>query len=103
MKESSRFRSLSVRRQRLVRMMQDVNFGKIKKLTITGGEPDFARPPRVMQDVPIGRKGAPRPEADLDDFELKEESNSVFPTTRGPWRRESRHQSGSRTPQEAAP
>ena len=37
--------SLSPARQKLLRLMQSVNFGRIEQLRVSGGEPVFAPPP----------------------------------------------------------
>lgn len=65
-----RLRNLPEPRQRLLRLMQDVNFGRIT-FRVRSGEPDLARPWRTRRTVklPNGENG-PRPEADLADFEL---------------------------------
>jgi hypothetical protein len=63
--------SLSQSRQRLVRMMQALHFGRIEQLTVRKGEPDFGRPPRLLQEIRLGGERAQGSEPTCDDFGLK--------------------------------
>jgi len=67
------FSSLSAARQRLVRLMQSVNFGRIEKLQIRGGEPLLDSRLLVYRDVKFCGDNAPRPEASSQNFVLKGE------------------------------
>ncbi|MFB3892015.1 MAG: hypothetical protein ACE15C_08325 [Phycisphaerae bacterium] len=66
-------RMLSEPRNRLVKMMQALNFGRIT-FTVRGGAPDFTQEVRTVRTVrlPAGDNG-PRPEAGSADFELRKE------------------------------
>lgn len=67
---SSRLRELAEPRQRLLRLMQDINFGRIT-FQVRAGEPDLNQPWRTRRTLklPSGRNG-PRSEMGLADFEL---------------------------------
>ncbi|NLH48812.1 MAG: hypothetical protein GX444_09440 [Myxococcales bacterium] len=72
--------SLSPARQKLLRLMQSVNFGRIEQLRMSGGEPVFAPPPRVIREIKFGADNGPRPEQDLTDFTLKTQHCELFAT-----------------------
>lgn len=63
--------------KRLVRMMQDLNFGRIT-FFVWSGEPDFARKVHSVQTIklPAG-DNSPRPESSSKDFELRKEVISL--------------------------
>jgi hypothetical protein len=63
--------SLSPARRRLVELMQDLNFGRIKRLEVQGGQPVFDPPLRIVREIKFGALNGPRPEAALRDFVLK--------------------------------
>ena len=56
-----RKRDLSPGRQRLVELMQQIQFGRIHDLPVRGGEPVFEPPPRAVKTVKIAGRNAPRP------------------------------------------
>ena len=63
--------------KRLVRKMQDLNFGRIMFL-VRSGEPDFAQLVLTVKTVKLaGRENGPRPEATIADFELRKEVISL--------------------------
>lgn len=67
------FSRLSRPQQRLVRLAQSVNFGRIV-LTIRSGVPDAARPIRIVRTLKTaGGDGGVRPESGCGDFELRKE------------------------------
>lgn len=68
-----RFSQLSAPQQRLVRLMQRVNFGRLENLVIRGGQPDFDPPPRVVCEIKFAGENGPRPEEQATDFTLKEQ------------------------------
>jgi len=70
--------SLSPSSRRLVRLMQRINFGCIKELTIRQGEPCFDPLPRVYRDVKFGADNTQRPELDLSVFVLKKQVIELF-------------------------
>jgi hypothetical protein len=63
--------SLSPAGERLVRLMQELNFGQVRDLIVRDGEPVFDPPPRVVREVKFGGENGPRPEAAKGDFALK--------------------------------
>ena len=71
--------SLSRERQRLVTLMQELSFGRIENLRVRNGEPvlDGEERPRVIRTYragrALGRRNAPRPQADAADFALRQE------------------------------
>lgn len=69
---------LSAGRRRLVDMMQEVNFGRIHQLQVRDGEPAFTPMTRVERQIKFGGENQPRPEAALDDFELKRNVVELF-------------------------
>ncbi len=58
--------------QRLVRMMQWLNFGKIENLHIRGGLPNWDVSPTFRRNVKMDGEGMPRHEMDTRDFFLKD-------------------------------
>jgi hypothetical protein len=71
-------RSLSPQRQRLVELLQKINFGRIQWLKFEGGEPVFDPPPRTILEVKFGGESGPRPELSIEDFLLKTQVVELF-------------------------
>lgn len=69
---------LSPGRQRLLQMMQRLNFGRMESLWIRHGEPVFNPPPRVLREVKFGGDNGPRPEIARTDFILRKEHVELF-------------------------
>ncbi len=69
---------LTPARQRLVGLMQRVNFGRIETLRIHAGEPLFDPPTRAIREVKLDREEPPRPEAYKADFALKADVVRLF-------------------------
>ena len=65
------FLSLSPARRKLLRLMQQLNFGRIEGLSIRGGEPVFDPMPRIVVEHKFAAENGPRPEAARGDFQLK--------------------------------
>jgi hypothetical protein len=63
--------ALSAARRRLVELLQDVNFGRVERLEVRGGDPVFDPPPRVVREWKLGADNGPRPERAARDFALK--------------------------------
>ena len=72
--------ALSPARRRLLELMQKINFGRIEKLCMSGGDPVFTTPPRVIREIKFGAENSPRPERDLVDFALKTQHRELFAT-----------------------
>ena len=64
-------RSLSPPRQRLLELMQEVRFGRIKGLHVRQGEPVLNPGPEVLRDVVFGKDNRPGSGRRLGDFALK--------------------------------
>jgi hypothetical protein len=73
-----RRQDLSPNARRLLRLLQQVNFGRLRNLVIRDGEPVFDPPPRVQRDHKIGGQNGPRPEIALEDFALRKEVVEMF-------------------------
>lgn len=69
---------LTPNRARLVEMMQRLNFGRIERLQVVGGEPQFDPPPSVIREVKFGADNRSRAESALRDFTLKAEVCEMF-------------------------
>ena len=70
--------ALPAARQRLLELMQTMNFGRIEDLAVRGGNPVFDPPPRVIRELKIGGDNGPRPERDASDFLLKDQVVELF-------------------------
>jgi len=75
--------SLSSPQRRLLETMQKINFGRIERLSIRGGEPVLNPAPRIIRDVKLGApdNGARR-EFHSADFALKREHSELFESLR---------------------
>ena len=58
--------------------MQRINYGRVEGLAVSGGEPVFAPPPRVVREVKFGAENGPRPEVAKADFALKAQVRELF-------------------------
>ena len=75
-----RFEDLPPSTQKLVRLMQDINFGRIENLIIKGVEPVWDPGPIVIREFKCGKAKDPRPEASLTDFSLSAETVDLVET-----------------------
>lgn len=71
-------RSLSPARQRLVELMQEINFGRIEAFDVCGGEPVLEPAPRVLRDFLLGKTNAAHQSRARDDFVLKDQVIELF-------------------------
>ena len=62
---------LSVPQQRLVLLMQAVNFGEIRSLHVKDGQPIFRPRPEIVRCLRLGADNSPRPETGMTDCALK--------------------------------
>jgi hypothetical protein len=69
--------SLQPAGERLVRLMQGLNFGRLEGLAVRAGEPVFDPPPRVIREFKPGSNGK-RSESQLSDFALRKELADLF-------------------------
>ena len=54
---------LSPAKQRLLRLFQAINFGRVEELEIRDGEPEFSPAPRVFVELKLDANDGPRPES----------------------------------------
>ncbi len=71
MLETTTFASLIPDRRRLLKQMQQINFGRIEGLVINDSQPVLTPPPRIVREIKFGGESGPRPEAAIEDFALK--------------------------------
>ena len=71
-------RSLSVAQTRLVQIIQELGFGRIERLSIQNGHPNFDQPPRITQEIKLGSQSEHRPGNTNGDFTLKQEFVILF-------------------------
>lgn len=72
--------SLTAPQQRLIELMQQVNFGRIEDLLVRNGVPVFNPPPRVIRKLKVGADNSPRPEYGFDDFLLRQQTEELLST-----------------------
>lgn len=72
---------LTATEHQLLRLMQQVGFGRLESLRVYGGQPDFGEL-RIIRDIKLGAgaDGPPRPDG---DFVLKQEAREFFTVLRG--------------------
>ena len=64
--------SLTPPRRELVRLMQQINFGRLEGLHVRAGEPVLSNPaPRIVREVKFCSENGPRSESLMHDFMLK--------------------------------
>jgi len=63
--------SLPKPHQRLVDLMQQINFGRLEELVVADGQVVMDPPPRVVREVKFGSENGARRESSLGDFALK--------------------------------
>jgi len=73
-----RFAELSPSRQRLVRILQQLNFGELQDVQVSAGEAVIEATFEVIVDLKLDAGSAPRQEQNLQDFELREELLRLF-------------------------
>jgi len=66
--------SLTAPQRQLVELLQQLNFGRIENLRVSGGEPAFEPAPRIVQKLKMGGENGPRPEVANEDFRLKQQT-----------------------------
>jgi hypothetical protein len=58
-------------RQRLIELMQSVNFGRLEHVRVADGEPRLPSLTHVIREVKFGGENGIRPESQCSDFTLK--------------------------------
>jgi hypothetical protein len=71
-------RDLSPSRQRLIELLQELNFGRIEGLVVRAGEPVFDPPPRIIREVKFAADNEPRPERLSTNFQLKSQQTELI-------------------------
>jgi hypothetical protein len=66
--------------QRLIELMQRVNFGRIERLLIQDGQPVYDPSPRLIREIKFCGENGPRPEVAIEDFALKAQVIDLFRT-----------------------
>ncbi|MBP3954871.1 hypothetical protein J8F10_06190 [Gemmata sp. G18] len=64
-------RSLSPARQRIVELLQQLNFGRVENLVVRGGEPVLDPTPVVIREYKFASENGPHPESGRPDCRLK--------------------------------
>lgn len=70
--------SISPARRRLLRLMQTLNFGRIERLPVRGGDPVLDPAPVTVVEIKFAAENGPRPETRLSDFMLKRQVADLF-------------------------
>lgn len=78
MKHTGSKAALSPARRRLVELMQEVNYGRIKGLQIRDGEPVFDPSPTVLRTFVLDKANGPNEARGLDNFTLKRRVTRLF-------------------------
>ena len=63
--------NLTPSKQRLIELMQDINFGRITNLSIRNGEPELTPESIIEREIKLCGQNGPRSEIERDDFTLK--------------------------------
>lgn len=70
--------SLPPERRRLLRLMQQMNFGRFEALVIRDGQPVFEPAPRQVHEFKFPGDNSPRPELNAENFLLKTQVVELF-------------------------
>ena len=70
--------SLSTGKRRLLRKLQEINFGWIENFNVSNGEPVFLPSTRVIHKVRFGRRNGPHDAASGKDYTLKLDVVELF-------------------------
>lgn len=70
--------SVSPERRQLMRLMQQINFGRIQSLEIIDGQPVLSPRPHIIREIKFGAENGPRPELRSRDFLLKAQVVELF-------------------------
>ena len=78
MRSDVRKAKLTPAKKRLLKLMQQINFGRIEGLSVHENEPVFNPPPVVVRDIKFGGENDSRRELGADDFTLKAQVVELF-------------------------
>lgn len=70
--------SLPLPRQKLIRELQRINFGRIEGLLVENGQPVLDPRTRKQVEIKFGGENGPRPESATEDFLLKQQVVDLF-------------------------
>jgi hypothetical protein len=71
--------SLTTAQRQLVELLQQLNFGRLERLRVKNGQPTFEPRPHIIKKLKIGGgDNAPRPESNLADFWLKQQTAEML-------------------------
>jgi hypothetical protein len=70
--------ALSTRNRALLRLMRQVNFGRIEELHVRGGQPILDPPPRIIRVIRLDASDVNVLNVDSGNFELKAEHIRLF-------------------------
>ena len=70
--------ALTPARQRLVEVMQEINYGRIEQLEVRDREPMFKPPPRVVRQIVFGKDNGPNARRAAQGFALKKQVAELF-------------------------
>jgi hypothetical protein len=59
--------------QKLIELMQQINFGRISNIPVVGGNPELTADTIIEREIKLGGQNGNRPELAKDDFTLKQE------------------------------
>ena len=80
-----RFSELSAPRRKLVQIMQEVNFGRIKRIVVCEHEPRVDAAMLYQKDFKPGGDNGARPEATLSDFRTQAAGDGSSGILRQAW------------------
>jgi hypothetical protein len=58
--------------------MQQINFGRLERLSVANGDPVLQPRPVVVREFKLGGENSPRPELGMTDFSLKSQVVDLF-------------------------
>ena len=64
--------------KRLIRLMQEVQFGRIGPFPVRDGGPDLTDPPNVIREIKFGGANGPAPKTVGQNFTLKSQVVEMF-------------------------
>lgn len=70
--------ALSAPRQRLIELIQSINFGRLEEVPVRNAEPVLDPTPAIVREIKFGGDNGPRSELLADDFVLKAQLVEMF-------------------------
>ncbi len=78
MAEALEVASLPSEGKRLIRLMQEIRFGRIGSFPVRDGDPDLTDPPNVIREIKFGGVNGPHQRTGDQDFALKSQVVEMF-------------------------